>query len=125
MNGKRAVPIVVMFGMEKICICPIRKYFINAIGIKLSDKPDFEDVIKLEFAVKETIWGRHFMGLDIVKREEVDSLLSSYEKDENSVVQNFKPQDIFKAFWNKSDDKPEPTGKFKEIIDNEKEELPL
>lgn len=108
-----------------LCICPLKKDFIDAIGIKLSDNPDFEDVSKLEFALKETIWGRHFMGLDIIKSDEVDSLLSSYEKDENNVVQNLKPQDIFNAFWKKSSDKPEPTGRFKEIIDNEEEELPF
>ena len=110
---------------EKLCICPIKKEFIDTIGIKLSDNPDFDDVSKLEFALRETIWGRHFMGLNIVINEDVDSLLSSYEKDENNVVQKLKPQDIFNAFWNKSEDKPEPTGKFKEMIDNEENELPF
>ena len=110
---------------RKICICPVRKEFIDAIGIKLSDNPDFEDVIKLEFALRETIWGRHFMGLNIVESDDFDPLLLSYEKYENNVVQNLKPQDIFNAFWNKSDDKPEPTCRFKEIIDNEEDELPF
>ena len=109
----------------KICICPVRKDFIDAIGITLSDNPDFDDVSKLEFALRETIWGRHFMGLDIVKSEELESLLACYEKDENNVVQNLKSQDIFNAFWNKCKAKPEPTGKFKETIDNEEEELPF
>ncbi|MCH5225801.1 MAG: hypothetical protein J1D77_07350 [Muribaculaceae bacterium] len=109
----------------KICICPINKDFIDAIGIKLSDNPDFENVSKLEFVLRETIWGRHFLGLDIERSEDVDLLLSSYEKDENCVVQNLKPQDIFNAFWNKSDDKPEPTGEFKKLLKNQEEELPF
>ena len=109
----------------KICICPICKDFIDAVGIKLSDNPDFEEVSKLEFALRETIWGRHFLGLDIVKSEEVDSLMSSYEKDENNVVQKLEPKDIFNAFWNKSANKPEPTGKFKELMEEEEEQLPF
>ena len=109
-----------------LCICPVKKDFIEAIGIKLSDNPSFEEVSKLEFALKETIWGRHFIGLDIVSNDELDSILSGYEKEENNAVQNLQPKDIFNVFWNKSKDKPEPTGKFKEILENQgEEELPF
>lgn len=59
----------------------------------------------------------------IVNDEEIDTLLSSYENEENNVVQILEPQNIFKAFWEKSGNKPEPTGRFKKIIENEEVKL--
>ena len=103
-------------------ICPVKKDFIEAIGIKLSDNPTFEEVSKLEFALKETSWGKYFLGLDIVSTEGLDSFLSHYKKEEDHIVQNLQPKDIFKAFWDRSEDKPKPTGKFKELLDSEEEE---